>query len=690
MPGKFDPLKPVVRRLARRLNSEDAGIALAQFQLLKLLAQGAANPPPPSAPPAVDRVGIWEKKPGPSGTEFIRSVKASADWCFWADIERIPAKSARKRIVWLGESVARGYFFDPEATPAQFLESVLQQNAHDAEVIDLAKNGLQPGELSQLLSTVAELQPDALVVFAGNNWCSGSSLSFPELMQLCECLPERPEEFIAQFSRHLQNLAERLVGQITATAEKLGIPAIIVVPEFNLADWRDDWPPAIFSGNIDTRWRTLKARAETQLAAGQLAAAQASLNALAKLDHNLAPTTAQMRGALHLARQQTEPARAAFEQGRDVALLGASNRILSPRCPRIIQDTIRRRAAASARVQIVDVPALFAAQAGVPGNRFFMDYCHLTAEGISVVVHAVAQQLSVLRPETAAASLQRVPLPIAARTEAIAHFLAAIYNSFWGQPQSLLQHHCTRAISLYPAIVESMFDFVEFRSAPRADWVYAACQRLCSVAQAKPYLDRFIQKKVPLRLVLAIRQTLPRAAQRKRFDTLLLKRAAPAASTAVNLLDDPFHFTVHHFPLLFRSNPLNLAHYVAKDPTSEFTLPLSRATPMRIALCCRLPLGHTANKEVTLKLNGRRLRSFTLNGRWQKLSIPVAARLLKKGLNTFSIHWPAAGPRVNQALLTREINRLERDRFIDLFPSHGEISQFLISAADFSAQSAKV
>ncbi|HEX4925140.1 MAG TPA: hypothetical protein VFV50_13690, partial [Bdellovibrionales bacterium] len=108
-------------------------------------------------------IGIWTKSEV-SG-ELKRDHARKMDWPYWADVARIPRKAGRKRIAFVGESAARGYFFDPEYTPAAALEELTGY-----EVLDLARTDLRLSAFEELLSKLPALEPDAIVLYAGNNW----------------------------------------------------------------------------------------------------------------------------------------------------------------------------------------------------------------------------------------------------------------------------------------------------------------------------------------------------------------------------------------------------------------------------------------------------------------------------------------------------------------------------------------
>src|SRR5690348_4884932 len=77
-----------------------------------------------AAPAAVrDVVGIWRRQEEHGESVFVRDTTIEDDM-FWADVERIGPKRGR-RIVLLGESVARGAFSDPLFTCKSALDAYL-------------------------------------------------------------------------------------------------------------------------------------------------------------------------------------------------------------------------------------------------------------------------------------------------------------------------------------------------------------------------------------------------------------------------------------------------------------------------------------------------------------------------------------------------------------------------------------
>src|SRR6185437_17005129 len=81
-------------------------------------------------------------------------------------------KRSKWRVVLVGESVARGYLYDPQFNPASALQTLLvgQLGTGNVDVVDLAQSNQTLQELKVIIGKSLTLAPDVLVIFAGNNW----------------------------------------------------------------------------------------------------------------------------------------------------------------------------------------------------------------------------------------------------------------------------------------------------------------------------------------------------------------------------------------------------------------------------------------------------------------------------------------------------------------------------------------
>src|ERR1700761_5896069 len=171
MDDSSELLKSFANSLAKLASSGDNHHLIRSLQLAGLfgepqsLANGAAPQDRPSGYGHASRVGIWERKAQNGSPHFVRTMDTADEWNMWANQGRIEAKGSKRRIVLIGESVARGYLYDPLFTPARVLELILRPHfpVGGVEVVDLARLNLSRTQLTDLVNSALLLEPDALV-----------------------------------------------------------------------------------------------------------------------------------------------------------------------------------------------------------------------------------------------------------------------------------------------------------------------------------------------------------------------------------------------------------------------------------------------------------------------------------------------------------------------------------------------
>lgn len=505
-------LRTLTRRLAELLASEEGTLALSHLQQLALLAG------PRAEPALLDTglmIGIWAPEIRDDGTvEFVRSRAHAHEWRYWADVERIPSRQG-PRVVLLGESVARGYLFDPSVTPATVLSTRL---GGTVEVVDLARTDLSMDGLRALLDGVPALEPDAVVLFAGNNWYN-LVFELDDLHRLAEAL--RREGYAGCRRVFIdQILTARCRSVLNALAECAGeftFPVVVVVPEFNLLDWRGE--PSVVApvlpGDANVRWLEARRRAEAALQHEQLEDAARFALELVALDGGTSSV-----GPSLLAAARPEEARAWLERARDasVGILIAH----SPRCPAAVQALLREESAEHG-FHVVDLPRLFEAELGgrLPGRELFLDYCHLTLRGMGIAMTAVAERLG---PLLGAGVQDRATLNVPPEQEGTAHFLAAIHNAHYGQSEEILHHHCSRAATLSRSASDQMRWYIDCASRWPEPWLCESFARVCESPIVRRYLYAIVVYSALLCEVSSVRITTRaahvKATRRRRIATL--------------------------------------------------------------------------------------------------------------------------------------------------------------------------
>lgn len=629
IPRDRDPrgeLRALTARLARLLASDTGTLALAQLQRSTLLAG-------PRAEPAVFdpglRIGIWtpairERR----AVEFVRNRAFAHEWRYWADVDRIPAKSGR-RVVLLGESVARGYLFDPAVTPAAILSAMLG----GVEVVDLARTDLGLDGLRSMLEGLPALEPDAIVLFAGNNWFN-VVFDLDDLRRLADAVRRDgyagcQRLFLDQI---LPSRCRAALDHLARSAREFDLPVVVIVPEFNLADWRGE--PAVgapvLTGDANLRWLAARQAAHDALEQGDDEEAARQAHQLIALDGGTSAA-----GPTVLAAARPDEARLWLERARDAAvgILIAH----SPRCPAVVQEVLREQAAVHG-FGLVDLPRVLEAATGgaVPGRELFLDYCHLTLGGMRVAMAAAAREVAPLIG--AAAQPDAVP-GVEPEQEATAHFLAAIHNAHYGQSDEILRHHCAKAAALSGPTRDHMHAYLDSAARWTETWMSESFARLCESPMARRYLlapEVRSHKLADYRLMDAVVAALEAEGIDVRDEVARLLKQEHGASNRVDLLDPRYRA----FTFRDRGGYALAAErgYVrAGDTTSAFALIRREAgrVELRMTGRCRSRGG------VAVRVNGREAGVMPVEPVWRTSRLMV---IVEEGLNWIELEWPRAAP----------------------------------------------
>lgn len=665
------------RRLAQVLSTPDGTLALALLQKMAALQQPAPAPAPTAA--EGDTVGIWRRT---RNGAYERRPELKDEWHLWADTERLPLTAGRRRVAVLGESAARGYFFDPGTTYTGLFADCLRAvpGLDDVDVLDLARTSATMDDVRRTLYEAAALRPDGLVVFAGNNWY------YPELgahdrQRLAEAVRRGGfAESRHTFHAVMVERARAFLADVAETARTYDIRVTLVVPEFNLADWHTEpcLGAPVLPGSGNLAWQRLREDAEAALAAGQAKEAARLAGEMAELDGGTS-VTAQRLLAAALRDEDPEAAERALVAAKDAAV----GRFLphAPRTLTAVQDELRAGAAAHG-FALVDLPALLREAAGgrAPGREFFLDYCHFTYEGLALVAAGTAAALSPLLTGTAhsvdAAALRATLVAPSTERQAAAHFLAAIHNAHIGQPTELVDSLLERALTLDEGTAHHLVDYLDYQSRVAPNWVCEAFARSARVPELARYLEvgdpgssvkladhALRQSMLDL---LATRGLADPAVYRER---LITEHAGPET----DLLSD-----ANRAPTWRESadSPVQRHSYVtAPDPGSDSWLVLARPTEVELALTARLPEGEPAQAEASVRINGAEAGSVPLGAGWRTVRLTVPAGLWQAGLNHVEIRWPLrALP--GDRLLSAAAEALERGETPCSLPEYAHLYAF--------------
>ncbi len=380
-----------------------------------------------------------------------------------------------------------------------------------------------------------------------------------------------------------------------------------------------------------------------------------------------------------------------LEMARDAVSWDPSRKIM-PRCysvtQRAMRDEMGRR-----RNQVVDLPALFKEylDGRIPDRRLFLDYCHLTSEGIRVAMGAAAS--CVLRalkgvevPWYALVDDHIAPPP---EVEAEASFLTAILYGHWSPSFELVRHYCGRALKLSPHVADLMLNYLELQTQSaipmRMSRVEERISRLGSPLM-QYYLLHLNEKRLDKVLLDAVVDALAEVGVdgRSRLDELRREEHSVTARE-MNLLDYYYCSSADQLQDLSwlirtegKKGRPEAEYYKAYCPESRFIFVGEAGCPVRLTLTCRLPRLALPSSSILVVFNGKPQAEMVITREWSTWDIGLAGEVVRDGLNEVAVRWPLPEFPGTQGL--EEVrSALYEGRFPAFYPVFGEIHSFTAS-----------
>ena len=694
-------LKSFANDLAKTVISDRVGVA-SLLRLTGLFAQpSSAAPSTPSADGGngsaaatnPDQVGIWERKLKDGKSYFVRRIDMMGDWNYWANVGRINPKAAKRRVVLIGESVARGYFYDPQFTPAMALKEILQSRlgAAEVEVVDLARTNLYMKELLDLARSALALEPDAVVFLAGNNWRltlldNIKSFGVRDIISLLR------EGGIAGMKRYAEEqlAAEirQLVREIAALYEANNVLPVWIIPEFNLADWRDPATNAPHLPNSANReWIEHFEGARQALQNADPATASRLASKMVELDHGATLAGWYILADCHRQMGDQEAARECLERARD-ALIWDPSRMVSPRSYSVVQETLRDEVTQCGN-GLVDLPRNFKEhlKGELPDRRVFLDYCHLTSEGIRIAMAGTAACLLRLFKgvETEWQELATEMSAPAREVEGEAAFLAAVHNAHWWQADDLVDYYCARSVEASPKIAQVMTDYIDLETRRAPMLMCRAAEQIAKLGSplVQQYLLRHSNKQLDKSLLSAVVGALKGLGIDEGQRLNQLRQQEHSVTRAdVNLLDLYYCTTVRQPQEIRWVTPYQIRpevetdYYKAYWLESRFVFVGEANSPVRLNLTCRLPGPGASEQPVSIEVNGKPVGELAVGRKWEAWEILIDGDVILGGLNEVALRWPL--PEFpGEAAFETATDDMVHGIYPSLFPVFGEIHSFV-------------
>lgn len=691
-----EPSKRIAKELSRLIVSAGASDSEKE-ELLKQLPQmqhstaERDNQRLPVQRAGNGSIGIWRKLSNNDKTYYRRDPERMFEWTKWANVHELHVNAGRRRVVLLGESVARGYLYDPYYTVAGELEAILNGvgGLENTEVIDLARISIGMDDLLEVLHSCTALEPDMVVIFAGNNWAFDMlgglmehdyerlfSIFKKDLYAGVKCFLD--EKFSQIVSMFLKTVSESFVGK--------GVPVVFVIPEFNLKDWRSSHAEHVASWLPDNgmeEWLAAKREAESALQnkkADRLRACAMRMIAL----NSSNPLGHELLARYYIVTEQYTNARTCYEAARDTVIINGV--ITTPRCYKAIRDSILA-IAPKLGIKVVDLPGIFNSELSghLPGRTMFLDYCHLTVDGIKLAMRYTARLIieMITGQQVDVEHIKASEIYPERHVQAIAHFGAAIHNAHNGQAPSIIQYHCNKAVAFSASVSQAMMKYADFGTRYTSTLLCRSFEEVVVAGDMKQYEGGF--------------QSLAHPKGRKIMDIALVNAIANALCT----LDVDLHATVDELrvnehgvssegtDLLesfyrmqeYYDGNVGLEHIIFRSRAvkSIFVFIKSRnSTALEFSITYRIPGKVDNTKFIEISLNGRErcIAALPVSSNWCRHSFVVEKEWLRDGVNELAISWPY----LPAQLAVEHASSLE-DIYKAIHPVLGEISSFSVKTS---------
>lgn len=687
-----DREKEACHDLARLLATPEGLRTARLLQAADILRSATAAAPRPLPRPP-EPVGIWEPRTVDGELAFVRPDPSPLGDHHAAVKELRPKKSELPlRVAFFGESVAAGYLYAPHLTPARVLEAQLRAvgGEENFEVIDLARTNETLPSLTATVRASLQINPDVIVLFVGNNW---NLLETPEVspyapsvearLRYASALREGAAGPVRLAAERLRRTTETAFETIALMTRAVGIPVVLMIPEVNLADWETRQPPVWLSGNGTSRWHSLYRRALQKESLDDA-------RALLELDGGACPSTWRLLSRIARAQGDEEEALRCALAEVDAAAYPTLAFLSAPQATtparELLTDAARRHGFARA-----DLREVFAAHTGspLPDRRLFLDYCHLTSEGIHVAMAAAAAEvlnLSGMLDEDVdwRGLLPRLPPPaISPEAEATARLGAAVHTAHRllsvGPKGPILEHWCEAALDASPGVEEAMLDLLAARCAPCPAVMTKAQRRNLDSPYRLTLQHGWRWDYLDADLIEALCVVLERRGRPVRDEVarqLLEHHGLRAEGT--DLTQPPYLWEPleRFYPEVMRFEDLSeRATFRSPWPESSFCLVCDATRDVELELTARLPLvGDSGNRwgRIGVAVNGEETGGVDATERWTRALLRIDRGRLRPGLNRLTLRWPSPSSQ-GEALLQAARERLELGIAADLHPVFGEV-----------------
>ena len=632
-----------------------------------------------------DSIGIWKKRNIKGETIFQRNEDRRHEWHAWANVHEIPLRTNKKRIAFLGESVARGFFYSPKYSVANELQSVLTATPvfDDVEVVDLSKNAMEMDEVIDIVKSCELFSPDLMVMFAGNNWLSKlyEELNNEDYLEILSLYDDKGFSSVKSYLENkFEKIVSRFIDLVIATNEKNKTSTIFVIPAFNLFNWRsDDYEKTISQLNGDNliKWLEAKNRAELALMNKDYENLELESDRMIQLDSSN-PYGYELLSEAYIAKGQISEAIRCLDDSKDTVLFGRALNS-SPRCFKIIRETILKVASRKG-VQVVDLSSIFNGMYEDQSRRkdLFLDYCHLSSNGIKIAMkhtaktvleHFTGQKIDITTISDSRVSPENL-------TKSIAHFAAAIHNAHWSQPREILDFHCGKAIEFDESIKTLMLLYADLSSRKSTNELCSSFEEIIlegSMHQFEgglAFLHPRGEKMMDLDLIDAIVNSIKSLGLDYENELKELRLSQHGVTEVPTNLLEPFYSANGYNKT---NDKVSRNFFQVRFVQRAFNFISDGMDDLQVRMCYRNLPGIYENKiKIYLNIREEAINQIDVREEWNTISFNIKKDNIKSGVNKLILEWPIP-------LGFKKNNYSDHISLNNFFPVLGDISLLTIA-----------
>lgn len=652
-------------------------------------------------------IGTWH--PIQVGDEIVFKRKEQADTVFWEstrDYIYLNKKNSDKRVCIIGESAAAGMFFTPYITPSKALYNYLKTDKkNNWEVVDLTRNCMNAGALIETCKYTLQLQPDYIIIIAGNNWFSDIMIEHngPLSRRRNYAISLEKDGLLGMFQIYkskAEKLAKTVMSQINKMASESQTKFVFAIPALNYSSWERRVPVHWMNNGKTMEWYEYYNSALEALNDNDFKRALVFGKKMFDIDNGKNSTSNRILANCYIALGDEKSAYEHSKMECDNSLY--FDEITSfPAVPSFIRREYGKGNAACPHIKFMDFEKILGDYYGskVLGEEVFVDYCHLNPEGFHVVMAPIAHLL--LSDENNKKDewiklAQNTPLSsVSSKALAVSYFCAALYNTHLNRPISddfdisKYSRLFQKAIEYDKSIIELMMLYIKGRSCEKGlgFTLSKAGQKFLKlmnspldfpVAQEALGVDRIT--------IQSICETL------KNNSCNIQKIVEDYQYPYVESLKDGSDLTEPAYVEWINSyikmsmdsengTRRRLPFYKSWWPCSHFSLIADGEHELAVELTCRIPIDNAIidKREINIIINNQCVNSIMADTTWHKYYFRIPAHMIKKGFNRVSIKWPIS--RQNEEIKIQELTKKYwKGIKVDFFPILGEIQSFIVKS----------